>query len=245
MPCGRGEAYSSVGLMGCGLSTSLGASGAKTQMQNPIYAFPREWQRVVPDRSVCSGSIHAQDAAQRQRPDRSVRPEEREQRVGVVAAILQPRALFDDRKAVATDCEVIVEGDAVPASGFDRSAVERHLLVDHALAEWLRRIPGVTEPVRDLENPRPLRIEPLLLQHVLELAARERHGDEPVAKRLAGENVAEGDRAVLLWNDVGADAAGIGERDDGTAILGVPGRGELRVRNDVAERAFAGLVRHA
>jgi hypothetical protein len=83
----------------------------------------------------------------------------------------------------------------------------------------------------------------LLLQHLLELAARERHGDEAIAERLTREQIAEGHRDIVLRDDVGADAAGIGDGDNGAAVLRIAGCGELCIRDDIAERALAGLVR--
>src|ERR1700730_8034851 len=52
-------------------------------------------------------------------------------------------------------------------------------------------------------------------------------------------------RAILFLRNIGADTAGIGQRDHGAAILVGAGRGQLRVGDDIAKHALAGLVGHA
>ena len=85
----------------------------------------------------------------------------------------------------------------------------------------------------------------MLLQHVLDLFPGQRDRHQLIAERLAGEQVAIGHRAVLSARYVGPHAAGIGEGDDRAAFRLRAGCRELRVGDDVAERAFAGVVGRA
>jgi len=54
-----------------------------------------------------------------------------------------------------------------------------------------------------------LRIEPLLLEHVLDLFSAQRQRHQLVAERLAGEQIGIGHRTFVLARDVDADAAGL------------------------------------
>ena len=104
-------------------------------------------------------------------------------------------------------------------------------------------VPDVGEPVRYLQDTWPFRVEPLLFQRGLDLRACQRQRDKLVAERLCREHVAVAHRAVRAAEDVGANAAGIGEGDHRAGRFR---RRQMGIRDDIAERAFAGgHVRYA
>ena len=85
----------------------------------------------------------------------------------------------------------------------------------------------------------------MLLERVLDLRAGQRQCHQLIPERLTGEDIGVAHRPLRLFRNVGADAAGIGEGDHRSAILVGTGRGQLRVGDDIAERALAGVVGRA
>ena len=82
----------------------------------------------------------------------------------------------------------------------------------------------------------------MLLERVLDLRAGQRQRHELVPEWLAGKDIGVGHRPIRLFRNIGADAARIGQGDHRSAILVGAGRGELRVGDDIAEHALAGIV---
>src|SRR6516164_10230798 len=88
-------------------------------------------------------SVDARDAILRGRRKGAVGAEIGEQGVGVIDAKLRRGSIAERRKAIATQREVVVHGDAVGLVRFDPRSVQRHAIRNHMLAERSGCVPGV------------------------------------------------------------------------------------------------------
>src|SRR5579864_1954680 len=123
------------------------------------------------ERAALQRLVRTLDTFEHPGTDRAVGPEIGVERIGIVDANLLTGALGQGRKAVTAHRKIIVDRHAIAFSQIDRLAVQHHRGRYYARAKGLGAVPGVAEPAGDLENPRPLGIEPLLLEHGLDLTA--------------------------------------------------------------------------
>src|SRR5207342_2706083 len=113
-------------------------------------------------------SVYPPDAVERAGRDRAVGLEPGDQGGEIAAAGAPLGALAQHDEAVAPLGEEIVHRHAVAAVGIDRLAVEPHGRRIDAVADRARRIPGVGEVLRHVQDARVLLAEPLLLEQLPE-----------------------------------------------------------------------------
>jgi len=109
------------------------------------------------------------------------------QRIGIVDA-MSGRFPGEHVKAVAADDEEIIDGDAIARGGIDRLPVSATCVPQARVRHPALTRPCIAEAFRYLQDPRPLRIEPLLLQHVLDLFFRQRDRHQLIAEPAGWRN---------------------------------------------------------